>query len=242
MRQRAPSELTIRLEPRGFQNQPDGRRAQAEVQLELRVDGSRTASESVEFLSPLTDADFVELRWYEEQYPHWPSEPLAERAIAVEGSLSTWGKTLFDALIAPALPADLLGRWSRSRHPALHLQISRSCLDTPEARSAAAHLWSLPWELLADGDGLFVDPPRSVAIVRKLDGRTGAQPARATNGPCRVLLVSARPEEPGVSLIDPRATTSALLRAHRKSGGDSQVSILTDAARPGASVPGARIA
>ncbi len=64
------------------------------------------------FTPPLDDAVLTDLRWYLEQYPHWPSGPDFQRAANLEGQLEDWGRVLFDAAFASR---DALRLWQQFR-------------------------------------------------------------------------------------------------------------------------------
>ena len=52
------------------------------------------------FTPPLDDAGLADLRWYLEQYPHWPSGSDFQRAADIEDQLEGRGHALFDAAFA----------------------------------------------------------------------------------------------------------------------------------------------
>ena len=88
-------------------------------------------------------------------------------------------------------------------------------------------LLALPWELLADDRGHPFEG-KLRARVRGKPPSTEAIEAAEPRLPLRVLLVLARPEEPGVSFLDPRASALPLARAIEDLGDDVELTVLAD--------------
>ncbi|NRF65442.1 CHAT domain-containing protein [Aquincola sp. S2] len=159
------------------------------------ADGKRIGTE-VPFTLSLPDDDYVDLRWYLEEYMELPDGGAVVRAERIEANLSKWGRQLHDALFsAPENKAAL-----------------KLLLDAEEPRqltiaTSDPALLRLPWELMADDAGSLA---LRVSIRRQLSTPESLIP-REVQLPLRILYIVSRPEDAG--FIDPRVTTKALVAA-----------------------------
>ncbi len=190
------------------------------------VDGPWT-----DFLAPLGPIEAGELTWYLESYREWPFGPFKDRARKLEESLPRWGRLLFDALPgladqAQAARAFRDGKGNPAGQP-IERRITILVDDRGGDGEAAAMLLALPWELLADDRGYLFEGKLRARVRRKLPS-TEAIEAAEPRLPLRVLLVLARPEEPGVSFLDPRASALPLARAIEDLGDDVELTVLAD--------------
>lgn len=217
-------------------HEEDGKH-RAAAQLRVRYDpaerGARAVQgESIDFVSPLGPIEAEELRWYIESYPRWPFGPFRDRAQRVEGLLKRWGRELFDA-IRPKQDAPLAA--FLTLHPGrVEHRITVCAADagpdaSPEAREAAALLLGLPWELLADKNSYLFEGTLQARVRRSLPAERSFAPVEP-RAPVRVLLVIARPEEEGVSFLNPRASALPLVDALLDLGSAVELEILPDGA------------
>ncbi|MBM3130234.1 MAG: CHAT domain-containing protein [Chloroflexi bacterium] len=158
----------------------------------------------VSFAPPLTDKQLADLRWYLEEFSFWPSGPDYERAERIENDFENWGRALRQSVIKGE---DAIRLWQQflddpvgatGRSP---LQVTIDATDPRVLR--------LPWELLADDGGhIFA---RGIGVRRRLQEHTRGE-TKSFALPVRILVVTARPDEPGM-FIDPRAVSLPLLAA-----------------------------
>ncbi|EIJ34991.1 CHAT domain-containing protein [Thiothrix nivea] len=185
------------------------------------------------FTAPIGQIEQDELRWYLEEYYRWPVGLFRERAERTEAQLPEWGKALFADSLGQAVCREPLSAWQQVRGEVerrFSVQVDASILETGEdaqanANEAASHLQSLPWELLRD-DAYLCDGANPVRIRRRLPNFK-QQPPSITELPIRILLLSPRPEEPGVGYIDHRASALPLVQAVESLGDLVQLTVLS---------------
>jgi tetratricopeptide (TPR) repeat protein len=186
------------------------------------------------FKAPLGPIEAEDLRWYLESYFIWPVGVFKERADWIAAQLPKWGQDLYGAALGAATARDALAAWQASANVERRFSIKVDA-DLPEgaeqdaqsaANMAASELLSLPWELLHDGRGFLFQGKHAARVRRRLPNRL-AQPVVATSLPIRILLVSPRPEQEGVSYIDHRASALPLVEALENLGELATLTVLT---------------
>jgi tetratricopeptide (TPR) repeat protein len=187
------------------------------------------------FTSPLGHIEAEELRWYLEEYFVWPVGIFRERAERIEAQLPEWGQSLYKSALAPAAAQEALAAWQQAGAGAerrfsifveRELPEGASKEEQASADEAAAELLALPWELLHDARSFLFHGKHPVRVRRRLPNRH-PQPVRPTRLPIRILLVSPRPEEEGVSYIDHRISARPLVDAVESLGALARLSVLT---------------
>lgn len=146
----------------------------------------------------LSDADYKDLRWYQEEYLDLPDGGSRVRAQRIEALIPAWGKRLFDAVFGEGDHRDLVRALLDGEAPRL-LTVGTGDPD----------LLRLPWELMADGTRPLT--ARGVTIRRQLESPRPPDKYEAGKLPLRILLAVSRPDDAG--FIDPRHTTRAMLDA-----------------------------
>ncbi|NOZ27623.1 MAG: tetratricopeptide repeat protein [Chloroflexi bacterium] len=170
-------------------------------------------SEPAPFITPLTDKELAELRWYLELYWRWPTGPDYARAQKLESRLEDMGRRLWQSLFGHADAMRVAQQFLDAADDPKLLTI-----DAVEPR-----VLRLPWELLADEDGHVFNASPPIVVRRRLHKVKRAQPVQF-DLPLRVLMVISRPE--GVGFIDPRSSAVALLDALAPLGDQAQVEFL----------------
>lgn len=186
-------ELSIRFTTR---NDRDKGPIQASL---VRLDQG-TSTSPAPFKPPLDDQQLEEIRWYLEEFPHWPVGPDYDRAGRTAAALEDWGRALLDSVTAKRDAARLWQQFADSTEKDRLLTI-----DATDPR-----VLRLPWELLANEQGhLFA---QGISVRRRLQQATVAQTVPAALPlPVRLLVVVCRPLDAG--FIDPRAVSRPLLEA-----------------------------
>lgn len=186
------------------------------------------------FTAPLGVIEAEELRWYLEEYFVWPVGIFKERAERIESQLPKWGEKLYRSVFTPQVAHEAVTAWQQagdSGERRFSVFVER---EMPEgageeehatAAEAAAELLSLPWELLHDGRGFLFHGRNPVRVRRRLPNRY-RQPARPTQLPIRILLVSPRPEDKSTNYIDHRISALPLVDAVESLGELALLSIL----------------
>jgi tetratricopeptide (TPR) repeat protein len=191
-------------------------------------------SKRYHFKAPLGPIEAEDLRWYLESYFIWPVGVFKERADWIAAQLPKWGQDLYGAALGSVTARDALAAWQASAGAERRFSIKVDA-DLPEgaapeeqsaANVAASELLSLPWELLHDGRGFLFQGKHAARVRRRLPNRL-AQPVVATSLPIRILLVSPRPEQEGVSYIDHRAGALPLVEALENLGELATLTVLT---------------
>ncbi|MCP4702193.1 MAG: CHAT domain-containing protein, partial [Gammaproteobacteria bacterium] len=166
------------------------------------------------FIDPLALAEeqktLENLRWYLENYWRWPVGPDVLRARRAEQGLEKAGRKLFDAVFG--FP-DGIRIWQqfRDREGAKLLTID----------SRDPEILRLPWELLADEKShLFA---LDISVRRRVHESKQRLTGPAFKPPLRILMVTARPQDPATPFIDPRFSAKALLDAADILGPDQAV-------------------
>jgi hypothetical protein len=125
-------------------------------------------SKTLNFVSPLTEADLKEIRWYLEVYatPYTTEVDDKRAAKIAEQLLPKWGTALFEAAFCTRAAQRMFNAFQDEEEPGRLLTIS------------ASHpaILSLPWELLRDPEGTYLvhDNPR-ISIRRRLAGAGGGR-------------------------------------------------------------------
>ena len=190
-------------------------------------------SRAFRFTAPIGQIEQDELRWYLEQYLHWPVGLFQERAQRIEVQLPQWGQALFAAALGLEVCKAPLNAWQQARSEVerrFSVQVDASTLeDSDDARvlanEAASRLQSLPWELLHD-EAYLSSGANPVRIRRRLPNFKQQLPS-TTQLPIRILLLSPRPEEEGVGYIDHRASALPLVQAVEALGDLVQLTVLS---------------
>ncbi len=241
------SELTLVLENPVLYTEGGVRRGSARARLELYpADGSeRVESDQFTFISPLGPDVADRIRWYIEEFPHYPFlEKILSRAAEIAGQIPVWGKALFDAITTQEAARALLLEWKGDKQVERRFSVKINATAPPglpedqqaEFYEAAGLLLSTPWEILHEkglerpaveqNKGGFLFQGQQPVRVRRM------QPNRAKKDPVplqdvlRILLVAPRPEDKIAGLIDHRAATRALLQAVDALGDLAELTIL----------------
>jgi tetratricopeptide (TPR) repeat protein len=223
-------ELILKLTDLQFVEEDGVRRARAVAQL-IYEPADKTArnveSRRFIFTAPLGVIEAEELRWYLEEYFVWPVGQFKKRAGIVEAQLPEWGKDLYQTSLALPAAQEAFMAWQLasvegerrfSIFVEKELPEGADHEEQSSASGAAAELLSLPWELLHDGRGFLFHGKNPVRVRRRLPNRH-QQSVRTMRLPIRVLLISPRPEEEGVSYIDHRVSALPLVEAFEGLGG-----------------------
>ncbi|QTR50022.1 tetratricopeptide repeat protein [Candidatus Thiothrix anitrata] len=187
------------------------------------------------FTAPIGQIEQDELRWYLEAYYQWPVGLFRDRAQRTEAQLPQWGAKLSAAVLDKPECQAVKTAWHNTRTESERLfsvlvetALLEDASDAEKANAniAASRLQSLPWELLHDGKGYVSDGKYPVRIRRRLPNYD-QKPPSITELPIRILLLSPRPEQDGVSYIDHRASALPLVEGVATLGELVQVSVLT---------------
>ncbi|MBO0614251.1 tetratricopeptide repeat protein [Thiothrix fructosivorans] len=187
------------------------------------------------FTAPIGQIEQDELRWYLEDYLHWPVGLFRDRAQRTEAQLPQWGAKLSAAVLDKPECQAVKAAWHNTRTESERLFSvlvetalleDASDAEKANANTAASRLQSLPWELLHDGKGYVSDGKYPVRIRRRLPNYD-QKPPSITQLPIRILLLSPRPEQAGVGYIDHRASALPLVEGVATLGELVQVSVLT---------------
>lgn len=220
-------ELVLELTDLKFQDHDGVRRATARARLvyEPAATGQPevASAQAWRFIAPLGPIEAEELRWYLEKYAIWPGGWFRERARRVEADLVTWGQRLHGAALPAAPTANVLAAWARidghaGRRFSVHvdaaatLEAGASDADVAAANEVATTLLGLPWELLHDGRRFLFQGAQPTRVRRRLPN-IQARPVSVVAPPIRILLVTARPEDPACGYIDHRASAAPLVDA-----------------------------
>jgi tetratricopeptide (TPR) repeat protein len=231
-------ELILRLNDLKFEIFDGKRRAKGHAQLVYKP--ADTAVPVVEsrrfvFIAPLGVIEAEELRWYLEEYFVWPVGIFKERAERVEAQLPKWGERLYRSAFTPQIAHEAVTTWQQAGDSGerrfsvfVERELPEDASEEEQATAgeAAAELLSLPWELLHDGRGFLFHGKNPVRVRRRLPNRY-RQPARPTQLPIRILLVSPRPEDKSTNYIDHRISALPLVDAVESLGELALLSILT---------------
>jgi hypothetical protein len=160
-------------------------------------------SEPIAFVSPFTDEDLQELRWYLETYAAaYIMDVDDDRAGRLVVQLKNWGVALFAAVFQGRGANRLFDRFLDAQEPGRVLTIGAT---QPE-------ILALPWELLHVPGGAYVFN-EAIAIRRDLPGSRGGRSPDLVQPKdhLRLLFVVSRPEDEG--FIDPRSEALAVMAA-----------------------------
>ncbi len=231
-------ELLVKLSDPKVETLDGKRRASAMAELIYEPSAYPTApkveSRRFNFTAPLGPIEADDLRWYLEEFYRWPSGVFRERAERIEASLPAWGKLLFDEAARSDSAKDTLNAWRNAADGTerrFSVQVDNelpdgaSKEDQAAANEAASLLLSLPWELLHDGRSFLFHGKNPVRVRRRLPNRN-PQPSVTRELPIRILLVSPRPEEKGVSYLDHRVSAKPLVEAVEALGDLAKLTIL----------------
>ena len=174
------------------------------TEFSIRYDDDDTGV--LEFVNPIGDDAYQDLRWYLETYSAaYIAEPDEERAERTAQQLPLWGEALFKAVF-------LLEEAARRMFYRLQDEDEEKRYVTISA--IFPEVLSLPWELLRDPVAkayLFNENPR-IAVRRSLKTRGGRKARKVKPKKIlRVLFVVSRPL--GAGFIDPRLEAQAVLMA-----------------------------
>lgn len=157
----------------------------------------------VDFISPLTEKDLTELRWYLETYATVYTADIDDlRADRTKDNLKIWGEKLFRAIFH-----------DESIEPFLNFRNTRESGRVVTIQSSVPAMLSLPWELLhsAQGGYLFNEKPR-ISVRRNLANKGGrASKSVKAKERLRLLFIVSRPEDAG--FLNPRSEPQAILQA-----------------------------
>lgn len=218
------AELLLKLSDPKMQAITGGQRASAKATVIYQpADATAREVESKPFFftAPLGPIEADDLSWYLEKFYQWPLGVFKERADRIEAQLPQWGQLLHNEAAKTDSAKETWQAW-QSAASDVERRFS-VCVDSdlPEgtsqeeqnaAREAASLLLALPWELLHDGRGFLFHGKHPVRVRRRLPNRH-PQPVTPTRSPIRILLVSPRPEQPGVAYIDHRVSARPLVAA-----------------------------
>ena len=148
-----------------------------------------------------------------------------------------WGRALYDRTLGTG--AEEVSAWRRAEGQARRVVVevddpgpAMGAQSAPEMDGAgAASLLALPWELLADQQGYLFEGGLGARVVRRIPRATSLPPLPAAER-LRLLLVIARPEEEGVSFLDPRVSARPLIEALAALGHRAELEVLADGTFP----------
>lgn len=168
------------------------------------VELEKQKTNTLDFLSPLSEEDQKDILWYLEVYGvSYTTEVDDQRAARIGERLKEWGAALFNAVFQNRAAERIFNNFQDEEEERL-LTIN------------ASHpaILSLPWELLRDPEGTYLlhDNPR-ISIRRRLAGAGGGRrPFKVqVKDRLRLLFVVSRPSDAG--FIDPRGEAQAVLDA-----------------------------
>ncbi len=201
----------------------------------------RVESRRFALTAPLGPIEAADLRWYLETYYLWPDKMAQERAEGIASRLPERGRALYQAALGVEPAREMLAAWQQSSAGSVaaerrfSVQVDRELPEgaSQEAQSAAGEaateLLALPWELLHDGRSWLFQGRQAVRVRRRLPNRH-PQPARPTELPIRILLVSPRPERTDkgdpIGYIDHRVSARPLAEAVESLGELARLTIL----------------
>ncbi len=240
-------ELILHLRQATIEEKEGKRRSQAEAMLEYRaagVGGATKKSGWYIFNAPLGPIEAEELSWYLERFPRWPGEAFRARAEAVEKKLPVWGQEMYQASLDNREAIAVRTAWEQAGgNPQRRITIwiddglpkkrptGQGNESAKKRMEAEAHLLSLPWELLHNGDGFLFDGNISVRVRRGLP-TSNKQSTPVTEPPLRVLLLSPRPEDKRTVYIDHRTTARPVAEALAALGDLASLTILDEPTLP----------
>jgi tetratricopeptide (TPR) repeat protein len=164
----------------------------------------------VPFVSPLSEEDLAELRWYLESYTASYTADIDDgRAQRLKDQLKNWGEALYRSVFQ----GDTIERFIDFRN-------LRESGRVVTVQASHPVLLSLPWELLHTPQGgyLFNEKPR-ISIRRNL-AKTGGRSLQKIKPKdrLRLLFVVSRPA--GAGFLDPRLEPKAVMEALASEGID----------------------
>ncbi|MBK8455394.1 MAG: tetratricopeptide repeat protein [Thiofilum sp.] len=177
-----------------------------------------------------------ELSWYLEHYHEWAVGVFRTRAEKLEELLPQWGKALYQATLGKEYCHEVLQSWNQHKHAdrRFSVQISAEVMEgeslaaQEQARIAASRLQAVPWELLHDDEGYLAEGKYPIRVRRRLPNYKQHE-ALQLSLPIRILLVTSRPEQKGVSYLDHRASALPLVNAVENLGSLVQLTLLSPA-------------
>ena len=240
-------ELVLELSDPEMRTSGGKRRARAKAKLvyyppETNNETKNTPLECKEpfiFNAPIGPIERDDISWYLERYHIWPAGPFKDRAKGIEENFPRWGKDIYNEVFERVSAQKVLNVWENSAGEKKRFTVfvdQRMVEGTKEkkkqeANQAASQLLSLPWELMNDGSGYLFQGAKPVQVRRQLPN-TKKTEALVSKPPIRILLVSPRPEEEGVSYIDHRVSAIPLVEAVESLGGLVELTVLTPATFP----------
>lgn len=232
-------ELIVELSTPNINNRNGTPRATARVRISsiLSNETKRVEREQFLFVSPLGRIEREELRWYLEQYYHWPEGVFLKRARKVETHLEIWGQKLYNALHQSKMFHQTLTRWKNSSgKQGRRLTISvapRTAIEkNSRTKEAATWLLSLPWELLHDETNYLLESIEGFQICRRLvhnhnNFERSLSEVVSQTPPVRLLLICPRPEDDIASYLDHRSSARSVVEAFEKPGELTELVMLT---------------
>lgn len=162
------------------------------------------------FVSPLTDKDQEEIRWYLEIYgAKYTSEVDDARASGIQKNFAVWGEALLGAVLGRPETSLFLDRFDQETED-----------RTVTIATTVPEILALPWELLRHPQrGYWLLQHPRISLRRRL--RSGVTAEVATVQPknkLQVLYVIARPVD--AEFIDPRAEAQPVLNAIAEQAAD----------------------
>ncbi len=237
-------DLVLELTDLKIHTQDQTRRASARARLVYKpaATGKRDVSsqQNWRFISPLGPLEADDIRWYLEQYAVWPGEMFKPRAQQIEAKLSTWGQQLYQAALPPEATTEALQAWRQATSPVNRrfsvsidaaVELGAAAAEQDSAKQAATLLLSLPWELLHDGKSYLFQGAKASRVRRCLPNTQDVTVA-AVAPPIRILLITARPEDPACSYLDHRASALPLVAAMETLGSLVELTLLSPATLP----------
>jgi hypothetical protein len=154
-----------------------------QVEVALEGEGTRRAT-TVQVPFALGVRDQERVRWYLEDYAHYPADPAPQVAARVERRLAELGRNLFHAVFEGS--RDVIRLWDRAEPELADTRI--------EVATTVEGATAVPWELLRDPS---TDTPlvlRAGAFVRAHQGPARLlEPPKEAPDTLRILLVICRP-------------------------------------------------
>ncbi len=235
------AELILSLSDPQIHLEEGKRRARATATLTYRpADPTASSVESRRFTfeAPIGPIEAEEMRWYLELYWRWPSGVYKDRAEGIEKKMPEWGNLLYEQM-HPRLTDNAFGPWQyggagpRGFTISVDPDLPNGASEESKAKAgeAAAHLFSLPWELLHDGGDFLFQGAHRVRARRQIP-RRNEHPSVVSKPPIRVLMVSPRPEDAAAGYIDHRVSARPVVEALAPLGDLARLTILSPPTYP----------
>ncbi|MBP7963806.1 MAG: tetratricopeptide repeat protein [Caldilineaceae bacterium] len=214
-------------------------RATAILRFQPADGGHARAVESARYTvtAPLGPVEREEMRWYLEEFSLWPVGIFADRAKRTEQALTGWGKALYAAALGSPVAQKALTAWQNGGgdERRFSLWVDQDLPDgspadaVAQAHAGATELLALPWEILHDGGGFWLNGGKPVAVRRRLPNRS-PQAVAPAEAPIRILLLSPRPEltpdDHAIGYFDHRSSALPLALAVENLGDLARLTVL----------------